>query len=794
MKKRTQRLIAVLLALASMLLLSACGAGSSKEEAAPSDAQKEAVTASSAAGGVAETRYVAAFTELDASLGKGYDYITAGAYTEDGFYGYAMKYSGSTTETALIFSGYDGKVKKLDKYEKYIPQEDHSDRCNYSGDSYIASMSVAPDGGLVLVESYSAYWNNDPEITRDDPEFWNDYSYSEKSFVRFLDADGAEKACFPLPVDENEYVSRVIAGDDRVFFTGGTKVKCISLTGDLLWETDTGLYTDSFLRMNDGRLFVSSWGEQGNALYELNTETHELGEAIKIPNASGLFFTGGGDYDLYYSSGSYLSGYNMETGETEKILSWVNTDVSGDMYGDVFVAADGTVRGLLSEYTNDGVNYSIFEVKKVPVSSLKEKKSITLATQYLSYEARNAVIKFNRGNEEYHIDVIDYSSYNTEEDYSAGLMKLQTEILAGNCPDIIDLNGLPATRFASKGLLADLYEFIDADPELNREDFFPTVLGAMECDGKLVSTVAGFYIQSLAGASRIVGDHPGWTYDEFNAALEKMPEGCEPLSVYVTRSDILRMLLALDMDYYVNWATGECRFDSEDFKNLLEFASHFKAEYDWDLYDDAQDSDEKRIASGLQMLANLQIYSMDTIGYNGMHFGGEEITYVGYPTYSGSGNCFGFESGFGMSAQSENKDAAWQFLRTFFTEEYQLTGYQLPSNKKAFDKQMEKAMTVQYEKDSDGNYILDENGEKKPIPMMSFYDGVTQYTSYCLSQDEADTIRELVDTTTRAYRLDDSINSIVFEQAEAYFAGQKSVDEVARLIQSKASIYVNEQR
>ena len=103
-------------------------------------------------------------------------------------------------------------------------------------------------------------------------------------------------------------------------------------------------------------------------------------------------------------------------------------------------------------------------------------------------------------------------------------------------------------------------------------------------------------------------------------------------------------------------------------------------------------------------------------------------------------------------------------------------------------------MTVQYEKDADGNYILDENGEKKPIPMMSYYDGVTQQTAYCLSQAEADTIRELVNTTTKAYRMDDSITSIVAEQAEAYFAGQKSVDEVARLIQSKASIYVNEQR
>ena len=39
-----------------------------------------------------------------------------------------------------------------------------------------------------------------------------------------------------------------------------------------------------------------------------------------------------------------------------------------------------------------------------------------------------------------------------------------------------------------------------------------------------------------------------------------------------------------------------------------------------------------------------------------------------------------------------------------------------------------------------------------------------------------------------------SIMDIVTEQAAAYFSGQKSAEEVAKLIQSKANIYINEQR
>ena len=41
---------------------------------------------------------------------------------------------------------------------------------------------------------------------------------------------------------------------------------------------------------------------------------------------------------------------------------------------------------------------------------------------------------------------------------------------------------------------------------------------------------------------------------------------------------------------------------------------------------------------------------------------------------------------------------------------------------------------------------------------------------------------------------DTSIINIVKEEAAAYFAGQKSAEEVTKLIQSKANIYINEQK
>lgn len=43
------------------------------------------------------------------------------------------------------------------------------------------------------------------------------------------------------------------------------------------------------------------------------------------------------------------------------------------------------------------------------------------------------------------------------------MTKLNTEILSGNVPDIFVTTDLPIAQYAAKGLLRDLYEFIDAD-------------------------------------------------------------------------------------------------------------------------------------------------------------------------------------------------------------------------------------------------------------------------------------------------------------------------------------------
>lgn len=259
--------------------------------------------------------------------------------------------------------------------------------------------------------------------------------------------------------------------------------------------------------------------------------------------------------------------------------------------------------GSFTGISTDAEDTEAFTITEVPYDSVPQKEHLTLATLYLESGTQNAIIKFNRDSDKYRIDAVDYSQYDTSEDYNARRTKLLTEIMAGNVPDILCVSSdLPYRRLAAKGLLADLTPYIEADRELKLDDFFPNVISALTVDGKLCAACSSFGVQTVAGAASVVGDTSGWTYDDYFAALEKMPEGCEGFDFGVDKSNMLMVCTALDMDNLVDWSTGECRFDSEDFIKMLGYCASFPDTPDGNYQYSAEDSSTARIAAGKQML------------------------------------------------------------------------------------------------------------------------------------------------------------------------------------------------
>lgn len=820
MKNRARRILTLLLVAVMALGLAACGKSSGDSGKPGKPAQEEHP----------EFTYVAEYKNLMKDMDSN---LSPRAYTDDGFYSITWEKIGNNTPEGvtpeyegqydvygsfLYFVDFNGKAEKLPNYQRLEPPTDDQGLKDYSASCDIGGFAVAPDSSLVTIEYIYTSWSEAPEgMSRNDNDYWNYSQYKQEYFVRWMEKDGTEISRAQIQLDPDMYLDAYrmyVDGDKNVVTVcNGTQIWAIAPDGTVSYRIESEDYLDCLVQLGDNRLAVSIYGENGQELALIDEANKKLSdERYPLRNAN-LYNSvpGSNGYDLYYNSGSNFYGLKLENGEPEKLFNWINCDVNSNELGSVSVREDGSVIGILTQWDRKTHKTStdLVTVKQVPYESVPHKEVITLGCLYLDYNAQAQVVKFNRSNDKYRIEVRDYSEYNmvaaaTTEgktlDTNPALTKFNTEIMAGNVPDIIDINSLNYVQLASKGIIENLYPYIDADPELNRDDFFANVLGAMEVDGKLCTTVPGFYINAVMGASSVVGDTPGWTYEEFEAALASMPEGCQPFDQYVTRDSILQNCLALDMDRFVNWGTGECRFDSQEFVDLLNFANRFPETFDWENYDySTEESTTSRIAQGRQMLVQTTVYQIEDLFYNQYieSFGGK-VTFIGYPTASGTGNMLGIESGgFAMSSKSQYKDQVWDFLRTFMTKDYQEENvWSLASRKDIFDEKAQEAMTIQYQQDEDGNEILDEEGNKIPIARYGRWNEATGESEevYAIEPEQIDQLRELIASTEKKANYDSSIFDIVSEQAAAFFQGQKSAEEVAKLVQSKANIFVNEQR
>ncbi|MDO5413261.1 MAG: extracellular solute-binding protein [bacterium] len=712
-------------------------------------------------------------------------------------------------EPRLALGGLDGSITPLAAYTPVSPEIDGEDKRDFQTSQTINRVFRNEEGNFVVLESVYTSWSEAPEdIKAEDADYFNYLQSDSAYYLRTLDETGAElsrgKLALENPDNFYAYNAQLDEQGNLVASREGG-ILAFKPDGSLAYQIDFEGWVYSMAKLKDGRVGVYA--------YDTSATDYSKAMALRIiDSAAGSFesktytlardvyevISGGGDYDLYYSSGTHFYGYKLAEESGEMLFDWISCDVNNNALQLVSVREDGVVEGFNGNYDEDAddSSFEYVSVSKVPYDAVPHKESLSMAVMYLDYHTQQAIIDFNRSNEKYRVDVRDYSEYNSEDDYSAGLTKLTTEIMAGNMPDILSVaESIPYRQLAAKGLLEDLYPYIDADEQLSRGDFFPNVLSAMELDGKLYAACAGFAVNTAVGASSVVGDTPGWTYDDYYAALATMPEGCDGFDIGVDRDTMLEACLALDMTDYVDWAAGTCSFDSEDFVKVLDFCKPFPDASYYENYEyTAEDSPANRVAQGKQMLCVATFSSTDFFYMDYDKVFGGQATCIGFPTNKGVGNTLAMLESYAMSSSCHNKEAAWQFLRGFLTEEYQMEGNYLPTNQKTFEKQLEKAMEVEYEKDANGNYLLDENGERIPVSRGSVYDGMETYDIYATTPRQAQMLRDVIASATKMMDYDTSIINIVKEEAAAYFAGQKTAQEVCKLIQSKVNIYINEQK
>ena len=169
------------------------------------------------------------------------------------------------------------------------------------------------------------------------------------------------------------------------------------------------------------------------------------------------------------------------------------------------------------------------------------------------------------------------------QDQEAGLSAMETfcmeVILALNEPTVNEFASFvrisspnaayKINSLLQKGYLENLWPYIENDPELGRDEVLLPPLEAAEVNGGLYMLFQKVRVNTLMGAEHVVGARYGWTFEELMEAFSAMPEDSTILRYNATTRDVFFKLLSFSLARYVNWETGACSFDSEDFYSCI---------------------------------------------------------------------------------------------------------------------------------------------------------------------------------------------------------------------------------
>ncbi|MCM1149724.1 MAG: hypothetical protein NC319_06530 [Butyricicoccus sp.] len=486
--------------------------------------------------------------------------------------------------------------------------------------------------------------------------------------------------------------------------------------------------------------------------YRLDEQTLALCGEAEILDDNGRVFSGLGVVNdaltVDTGSGVYVLDGDFQLGDA--LFYWDELFVSG---------------GYQSFEEIDG-GYLFFDPyqEKLCLARWKEarvRKTVVMATDNGYGEALSLASDFNRSQDVYFVKVNVYQAYEDGD-----IMRLQAETGAGNWPDLF--------AFSQRGTLAEmrdeltldnLYDYLDADTELSRDDLMQPVLRAMEQDGALYWLPWKFWIQTLIGPESLIGQ-PGISVEDARRIARE--NDLVPIQQWITREGLLETYSAVAAQQFVDWDSGTCSFDSEEFASILELCAELPASADVSDGLDAYTGPNDPSLLDKYFVMNPMLLTTQFTNRNG------DFCFAGYPDAAGNGSLFYIPLKLAITAGAQEKQGAWEFIRFVLGEEEQSADVAggnngLCMNAAAFE------------------WLLDELVKAGPTAYGNNREFTVEFTA-----DDARKLRELVDGTVLVLGADPTLEKIISDCAAAYFAGEKSAEEAARDIQGRAGIYVSE--
>jgi hypothetical protein len=515
-------------------------------------------------------------------------------------------------------------------------------------------------------------------------------------------------------------------------------------------------------------------------------------EKKSIPDDIDLNIADGDDrYEYYSYSNSSIYGYNDDVRMLVADLS-----ASGVPLSDITrVIPVSDTQFLITGYTQNTIGFNkLYMLTKVAPEDVPDKSIITVAAIAEPIYFDDYIKEFSLTHPYFQVEYKQYA-VDSNTTYDQALTAFNNDIIAGNIPDVIVIEPeMPYGNYVSKGMLADLYPFIDEDPDYSREDFLEPLLKAFETDGKLYSITSAFYVETLVGKTSIFGENGRQSFEELQASAANITGTESPYATLfgkgIDRDVFTERILIRMARGFIDDVNGVCSFETPEFISLLEFSKSLPAPAP-----DAEpyqfrfipgETNDYKTDKALIELWNFSdfrhIVSLEKTEF------GEPVTFLGFPNEMGGSGVIArpiLETA--IMAKAQNPDGAWEFVKGHFSYGnfwIESMGYPpmgtFPTLMSELNITAENATIPPYET---------WYGERKPRVNWLIADLSNQPDN-----TEADNAKmfKLFDSIDGIHRTIPAIQNIIKEETAAYYAGGKTAEDTAAIIQNRATTYLEE--
>lgn len=530
-------------------------------------------------------------------------------------------------------------------------------------------------------------------------------------------------------------------------------------------------------------------------IYDLNNNQEEKGPDVlrdflmETPSLPGKI-AGPDGKTLYLASTNGIFRFQTEGSALEKLFAGEQGQMfNPSLFIDGGIAfEDGSL--LLSYYGGNYEGAALFRYVYDPEAPVQASETLVVYSLYESSLIRQAISAFQSSNQNVQVTYEVGMTGSDAVTRTDALKTLNTNIMAGEGPDILFLDGMPVQSYAKKGLLEDLIEVVE---EVQKSGgLFDNIIRAYQEGDQIPAVPACFAVPALMGNQHSLRE--ARTLDQLASLMEEArrqkPEAKQLLGNYPSSSILMSLMPASSPA----WWKEDGTLSREKLTEFLEAVSRIAKAQGGDNEEGQMEWPENEALDLTPFMSNLELYTLE-MGYAGADFTfgnlekGMDLCYVlsagkrlggGYQEIPGQAeHVFVPKGAVGISAKSANPEAAKQFIQFYLTEGQSLAGIdEWPVNEEAFDQKME---LPSFMKDRLGvQTMTSELGESFQMEVV------------WPSEAEISEFKDVVKGLRVPAITDETINRTVLEEGKKCLLGKTTVSEAVDAILDKVNLYLSE--